>query len=118
VLVEEILQRQRPRTLARIGRVERRVGMAALELGDDPRRIADRFAVELEQRERPAAAEPPRPQRVQPGRRRAKAVSDALEVERPAGLLVVVREGDVPEHRRGHRASDRIAAARAAPARR
>ena len=70
--------------------------MVALERGDDARRVADRAAVEKQDRQRGC----PRPERRR-GRyvapERAADVRDPLLVERPAHLLVEVRNRQVPE---------------------
>jgi hypothetical protein len=46
-LVEEVLELQRAGALGRVVGVQRRLGLPALELRDDARRVADRLAVEL-----------------------------------------------------------------------
>jgi hypothetical protein len=56
LLVEELLQRECALALVAVLRVQRLLGMATLELGDDGRRVGDGPAVEHEQRERVRAA--------------------------------------------------------------
>ena len=51
LLVEEVLQLQRPAALDRVLGIERRLRIAPLERRDDLRRVADRLAVELQHRE-------------------------------------------------------------------
>ena len=100
-LVEEVLELERPATLGRLLRVERRLGPALLERRDDRGRVADVAAVEAQDREglRRPAGEPERDRDVRAGERRAALVLDPLVGERPAGLLAVVRDRDVPEQR-------------------
>src|SRR5215210_6854936 len=97
LFVEEVLERESPLPVGRAGRVERRVGPVLLERGDDPGRVSDRPPVDLEDRRgSPFPLEAP-PQPVRARRERAALVGDPLEVERPAGLLVVVGEAELPE---------------------
>ena len=104
LLVEEVLELQRPAPLIWVGGVQRRLGVALLEGGDDRRRVADRTAVELEQGEGLvlAAGDEQRRRHVRPRRRRVAVVFDALPVQRPADLLAVVGDLDVPELRSAH----------------
>src|SRR5438876_11291068 len=52
LLVEEVLELERPAAVGRVGRVERRLGPQALEALDSARRVVDRLAVEHEDRQR------------------------------------------------------------------
>jgi hypothetical protein len=99
LLVEELLQLERPRTLAGIARIERGLGHRFLERGDDLGGVADRPAVELQDGERVAAAsrQDEGDRDVRARGRGAPLVLDSLVLERPASLLVVVRDADVPE---------------------
>jgi hypothetical protein len=83
-------------------RVQRWLGIALLERGDDGRRVADALAVELEHREGLVSPtrEPERDEHVQPRHRRLAVVVDALVRQRPPHLLAVVRDADVPQGRR------------------
>ena len=65
------------------------------------RRIADRPAVEEQDRQRAAPRRAPGADQVV-GAEHPPAVRDALVVERPADLLAEVRERDVPQQRRVH----------------
>ena len=97
--VEVVLELERPRALRRVGRIQGRVGVKLLQRGDDRRRVADGPAVDLEDRQRaPAAAgQPGRVEGMKARERRLAHVGHALVVERPARLLVEVRDLDVPE---------------------
>ena len=103
LLVEEVLELQRARPLGGVGRVQRGLRRVLLERGDDGGGVADRAAVELEHRQPAllAARLVHRAGAVEPRHRRAQLVRNPLVVQRPARLLVVVRELDVPEDR-GH----------------
>ncbi len=103
LFVEEVLELERPTSIDRLRRVQRWLLVAFLERADDRGRVADAPAVELEDRQRvaPAAGQRERERHVKPGRERAALVLDALQVERPSRLLVVVRDPDVPEDRAG-----------------
>src|SRR5438552_10582605 len=99
VLVEELLELERAPALPGVGRIQRRIGKALLERGDDARGVPDRSAVDLEHGEGGhPAGQGKRDKHVGPGQRIAADVPYALVVERPARLLVEVRELDVPEH--------------------
>src|SRR5438876_3744818 len=52
LLVEEVLELERPAAIGRVGRVVRRLGPQALEALDSARRVVDRLAVEHEDRQR------------------------------------------------------------------
>ena len=99
LLVEEVLEGEGAPALVGVGRVERGLGLALLERGDDRGRVADVAAVDGQHREGDlgAAGEPERERDVAAGRRRAPLVLDALVGQGPARLLAVVRDGDVPE---------------------
>src|SRR5207244_10727100 len=101
LLVEPLLERERPAALRGITRVQRRLWLALLERRDDRRRIADALAAEFEHGERVVAAvrQPQRDGGVRAAYRGAQAIRDRLVVERPARLLAVVRDGDVPQRR-------------------
>src|SRR5262245_24985948 len=103
LLVEELLERERPAALRRVGRVERRLRPQALEALDDARRVVDRLAVEHQDEQRLLPRHPEHARDVEAGQERAAHVSDALPVERPARLLVEVREAKLPEDGRRHR---------------
>src|SRR5439155_4896159 len=109
LLVEEVLERERPAARGVVGRIERRLGSQALEALDDARRVVDRLAVEHEDGDRLLPRHPQHARNVEAGQERAAYVGDALPVERPARLLVVVREAELPEdgRRRRHRLSAR-----------
>ena len=102
LLVEEVLQLERAAALLGVGRVERRLGVALLERGDDRGRVADRAAVHLQHREgrccSPRVSQK-RDRDVHPRQRRAADVRDPLVVQRPARLLAEVRDVDLPESR-------------------
>ena len=103
LLVEEVLELERAPARAGVGRIERRLGVTVLDGLDDPRRIADCHAVELQYGERRRAGEAPRDRPVASRLHRASHMGDALVIERPAHLLVVVRHLEVPEDgRRAH----------------
>ena len=74
-------------------------GMKALELRDDARGVADPAAVEYEHGQRVATAKSPCRAAMEAGVQRAPRVGNALIVERPAHLLVVVRDLEMPEDR-------------------
>src|SRR5438046_7337009 len=97
LLVEEVLELERPAAVGRVGRVERRLGPQALEALDSARRVVDRLAVEHEDRQRLLPRHPEDARDVEAGQERAAYVGDALPVERPARLLVVVREAELQE---------------------
>src|SRR5205823_3416748 len=101
--VEEVLELERSAALDRLRRVQRWLRVAFLERADDCGRVADAPAVELEDRRRVAlaAGQRERERHVVAGHERAALVPDALQVERPSRLLVVVRDLDVPEDRAG-----------------
>src|SRR5437763_14731453 len=103
LFVEEVLELKRPAALDRLRRVQRWLRVAFLERADDRGRVADAPAVEFEDRRRvaPAAGQRERDRHVIAGHERAALVPDALQVERPSRLLVVVRDLDVPEDRAG-----------------
>src|SRR5262249_55414626 len=103
LLVEELLERERPAALRRVGRVERRLRPQALEALDDARRVVDRLAVEHQDGQRLLPRHPEHARDVEAGQERAAHVRDALPVERPARLLVEVREAKLPEDGRRHR---------------
>src|SRR5207247_9967411 len=92
LLSEEVLDLERSAALRGIDGVERWLGLSTLQGLDDQGRVADRLALELEleHRERPGSGEPPRDPLVTPGDRRPPDVRDALVIQRPARLLVVV----------------------------
>src|SRR5439155_1461760 len=46
LLVEEVLEGERPAALGVVGRIERRLGSQTLEALDDARRVVDRLAVD------------------------------------------------------------------------
>ena len=104
LLVEELLQRQRALAFGRVLRVQRGLGVAALERGDDGGRVPDRLAVEGQDGERllAPAREPEGDRHVRGRHGRPAGGGHALVVQRPAHLLAVVRRGDVPEHGRAH----------------
>src|SRR5688500_15444951 len=93
LLVEELLELERPPALFRVKRGFR---VEALKLRDDARRVADPAAVEHEHGQRVTAAQPPRGPVMEASVQRVPRVADALVVERPAHLLVVVRDLEVP----------------------
>src|SRR3954454_16722824 len=108
LLVEEVLEIERPAALLEVRGVERRVRVGVLEVGDDARRIADRVPVLDEDGEggRRAARQLTRELAVPPGNGGLADVGDALVVERPADLLVVVRDLEVVEDGRlAHRSA-------------
>lgn len=99
LLVEELLERERTLPLRRIVRIERSLRPALLDRGDDSRRIADRPPVEGEHgRRRRIAGQTLGLQDVEPRKQRAADVGDPLVVQRPAHLLVVMREFELPQH--------------------
>jgi hypothetical protein len=101
LLVEEVLQLERAAALLGVGGIERRLGEALLERGDYLGRVADRPPLELQHREGDVAGvagEPHRGRDVGAGDGDGAAdVRHPLVVERPAHLLAVVRDVDVPE---------------------
>ena len=103
LLVEEVLERERAATPGLVPRVEGRLRKCALEGLDDARRVVDRTTVEGEHRDGRLPRHSQDLGEVKPGQERPAHVRDPLEVERPAGLLVEVRDGEVPEHRKRHR---------------
>src|SRR5205823_6461018 len=120
LFVKEVLELERPAALDRLRRVQRWLRVAFLERADNRGRVADAPAVELEDRQRVAAAagQRERDRHVVTGHERPALVPDALQVERPSRLLVVVRDLDVPEDRSGvHlRLPERLVASASAPA--
>src|SRR5207244_889992 len=111
--VEVLLELERAAPGRLVAGVERWVGMQALERLDDARRVGDRAAVEHEHRYRSLSRQPEHPRDVERGKERAADVRDALPVERPARLLVVVGEAELPEDRALHGRATRCP--RAAP---
>jgi hypothetical protein len=99
LFVEEVLNLERAVALLRIGRVEGWLRPPPLDLLDDLRGIADRTAGHLQDRHRAARAQAARRELLHAGRHRPAYVRDALVVERPPYLLVVVRDLEVPEDR-------------------
>jgi hypothetical protein len=101
LLVEEVLQLEGPTALGGVGGIEGGIRMALLERGDDRGGVADGLPVEPQDRKRAAAAprQGERDDHVDTGHRRPALMLDALVIERPADLLAVVRDRDVPEHR-------------------
>src|SRR5262249_42702669 len=97
--VEVLLELERSPALLRVARVERRLRSERLECLDDPRRVRDLASVDDENRHGLLAAQPQHRREVEPGQERPADVRDALPVERPARLLVVVREAKLPEDR-------------------
>src|SRR5207244_4725547 len=83
-----------------VSRVPRCLRPPLLEHPDHLRRITDRTPVHLQDGHRAARAQAPRRELLERGRHRAAYVRDPLVVERPPGLLVVVRDLEVPEDRR------------------
>src|SRR5206468_1927382 len=81
--------------------IQRRLGIALFERGDDMRRIADRPAVQEQDWQRAAPRRAPGADQVV-GAEHPTAMRDALVVEGPADLLVEMRERDVPQQRRVH----------------
>ena len=98
LLVEVVFQRER--VLPRVGvtGIQRRLGIALFERGDDMGRIADRAAVEEQNRQRAVPRRTPGADQVVRAEHFA-AVRDALVVERPTHLLAEMRERDVPQQR-------------------
>ena len=100
LLVEEVLEVEGPRPCHRVGWAQGRLGKAPLERVDDPGRIPDRLLLENQHREGPVTGELLRDRPVPSRDGCATNVRDALVVERPPHLLVVVRDLEVPEDRR------------------
>src|SRR5215207_7226151 len=100
-LVEVVLEIQGSAVFLGILRIERRIGPAALQGADDGGRVADRLTIQHEERKRGAmaAAQPQCGQHVGATWKGAPPVRDALVVQGPARLLVVVRDLDVPQNR-------------------
>ena len=99
LLVEELLEFERATPLRRIVRVEPRVRPAHLDRGDDSGRIADRATVEGQHRcRRGIPGQALGLHHVGPGKQRTADVGDVLVVKRPAHLLVVVRDLELPQH--------------------
>src|SRR6266849_5805570 len=115
LLVEEILYRQCPSSRDRILRIKRGVRVALFEHFDDAGRIADGLFPEHEHRKCRAAREPLCDDRVAAGNLGASNVGNALVVERPTHLLVVVRDLQMPENGDAFRNRVRIRAADASP---
>jgi hypothetical protein len=84
LLVEERLDREGARSLCGIGWEERRVGAAALDLGEDPVRPDESHAVDHEDRELVRAVEEADARHVEAGDERLTDVRPALVIERPA----------------------------------
>ena len=99
LLVEELLQLERAAPLGDVRRVERRLGVALLQRGDDRGRVADSLSVDAEHGEGVvgAAGEPEGDRHVGAGDGRVAAMLDFLPGQRPARLLAVVRDVDLPE---------------------
>ena len=103
VLVEEILQFERPPTLIRIGRVEGRIRPAKLELLNYPRRVADSGPIDIDYGERGgSSAQHARTNFLQPGEDGPSLMRDPLVIQSPACLLVEMRDVEVPEGGYGH----------------
>src|SRR5262249_9270464 len=95
--IEEVLELEGALPLGRILGVERRLRPALLDRGDDSGRVPDRLPVESENGSRHPTAKAFRGQRVENWEEGAPSVGDPLEVQRPADLLVVVRDLELPE---------------------
>src|SRR5262245_19750635 len=101
-LVEKRLERERARSLRGIGRIERRVGTPALDLGEDAIRADEGGSRNHEDRELVLPGEQADARHMQAGDERPADVRPALVIERPAHLLVVVRDAEVEEAWRRH----------------
>ena len=101
LLVEIVFQCERALPRVGVTGIQRRLGIALFERGDDMRRIADRPAIQEQDWQRAAPRRAPGADQVA-GAEHLTAMRDALVVERPADLLVEVRERDVPQQRRVH----------------
>jgi len=101
LFVEVVRERERAAPLGDLGGVERRLGEALLQRGDYRGRVADVAAVQAQHGKgvMGATGEPEGDGHVGAGDRRATAVLDALPGKRPARLLAVVRDVDLPENR-------------------
>ena len=100
LLVEVVLDLKRAAAVGWIVREELGLRVAALELPDDERGVADGEPVELQDREGGTGPEPPGDLRVPARDRRAADVREPLVVERLARLLVVVGDLEMPQNRR------------------
>jgi hypothetical protein len=98
LLVEEILDLERAPALVSFGWIQRRLGKASLERLDDPGRISDRLPIQDEHWKRPATGQLFRDRLMAARHGGATNVGHPLVVERPARLLVVVGDLQVPEH--------------------
>src|SRR5438132_5055311 len=105
LFVEEVLERERSLACAFVYRVQRRLRLQPLQRLHDARGVGDRLAVEDEHGERGLPGCPQRPREIAEEKRAAD-VGDALEVERPAHLLVEVGDGEVPEDGERHDRSE------------
>ena len=102
-LVEIVLDCERALPRGRVTRIQRRLRITLFERGDDAGRIGDRPALQEQDRQFALPGRAPGADQVVRAEHLA-AVSDALVIERPAHLLVVVRQRDVPQQRSVHRA--------------
>jgi len=110
LLVEIVFQSERSLPRGGVTGIERRRRIALFERGDDLGRIADRPAVQEQDGQRTVPRRTPRTDQIV-GAKHLTVVRDTLAVERRAGLLAVVRERDVPQQGRVHRASGSLSRA-------
>lgn len=96
LLVEEVLQLHGAPARGFVARIERGIRAKLLERLEDSRRVADRLPLEKENRQCRAPGRPERSRQVveEEG---FPDVRDPLEIQRPANLLVEVRDGEMPE---------------------
>jgi hypothetical protein len=105
LVVEVRLDRERALALRRILGVERPLRRDAIELGEDARRARDRRAVDHEHRQLALPAHDACAEEMERRHERLARVREALAVEGPAHLLVVVRDLEVEQMERRQRAS-------------
>jgi hypothetical protein len=86
LLVEMVFQRERVLPRGGFTGIERRLGIATFECGDDLRRIADRPAVQEQDRQRATPRRAPGANQVVRAEH-LTTVRDALVIQRPADLL-------------------------------
>ncbi len=99
-LVEPRLQGERLPALFGVRRIERRIGIIRLQRIDDRGRPGNDKAADLQDRRLGRSRKFPHRRRMRPRQIGDPLVRDALEVERPAGLLVVVRVGKLMQFQR------------------
>ncbi len=100
-LVEIVFQREGALACGDVTRIKRRLGAALFKCCDDAGGIRDGPAVEPQDGQLTLTRRAPDADQVV-GAEHASSVRDALVIECPAHLFVIVRERNVPQHRNVH----------------